>query len=133
MARFEPQSNDLTSPFWEASKEERYLVQWCGSCNSAIYYPREVCPSCLVSDHLEWKESPGNGEVYTFNVMHKPGLPFMTDRLPFVIALVTLDEGIRVVTNIVNCEPSTVSVGMPVKLAWEDLSDGRKIPVFEPA
>ncbi len=133
MARFEPQTNELTAPFWDATKEERYLVQWCSGCNKAIYYPREVCPGCLTSDDLEWRESPGRGEVYTFNVTHKPGLPFMTDRLPFVVALVTLEEGTRVVTNIVNCDPSQVSVGMPVKVAWEDLSDGRKIPVFEPA
>lgn len=133
MARFEPQTSELTAPFWEASKEDRYLVQWCTGCNKAIYYPREACPGCLLADNLEWRDSPGRGVVYTFNVMHKPGLPFMTDRLPFVVALVTLDEGVRIVTNIVNCDPSEVSVGMSVKLAWEDLSDGRKIAVFEPA
>lgn len=132
MPRFEPQPSELTTPFWDATKEDRYLVQWCGACNAAIYYPREVCPTCLSSDQLDWRESPGRGEIYTYNVMHKAGVPFMADRVPYVVALVTLDEGARVLTNIVNCDPSTVKVGMPVQLAWEELSDGRKLAVFEP-
>lgn len=132
MARFEPQSNPTTEPFWEATRQQKYMLQWCTSCNKSIFYPREVCPKCLLSEKLEWRESPGQGEVYTFNIMRKPGVPFMADRVPYVVALITLDEGTRVLTNVVNCAPEDVKIGMPVKVAWEELTDGRNLPVFEP-
>lgn len=132
MPRFEPQSNDLTEPFWQASRDKKYLIQWCTSCDHSIYYPREVCPSCLSEEKLEWRTASGQGEVYTYNVMHKAGVPFMADQVPYVVALVMLEEGARILTNIVNCDPSTVKVGMPVQLTWEELSDGRNLAVFEP-
>ena len=132
MPRFEPQPTALTAPFWEATKERRYLLQWCRRCDAAIYYPREVCPGCLGED-LEWRESAGEGDVYTFNVMHKPGSPFMADAVPYVVALVDLREGARVMTNVVGCDPADVRVGMAVSLDWEPLSDGRHLAVFRPA
>ncbi len=132
MPRFEPQSNDVTEPFWEASRDKKYLIQWCTACDTSIYYPREVCPSCLSEDKLEWRTASGKGEVYTYNVMHKAGVPFMADRVPYVVALVMLEEGARILTNIVNCDPSAVKVGMPVQVAWEELTDGRNLAVFEP-
>ncbi len=132
MPRFEPRPTDLTSPFWEATRDGRYLLQWCRSCDAAVYYPREVCPACL-GDDLEWREAAGRGEVYSFNVMHKPGSPLMNDAVPYVVALVDLPEGARVMTNVVGCEPAEVRVGMEVALDWEPLSDGRRLPVFKPA
>lgn len=129
MPRFEPSASELTEPFWEATKSRRLLLQWCRSCDESIYYPRYACPSCL-GDDVEWREASGEGDVYTFNVMHSPGSPFMADQLPYVVALVDLAEGARILTNIVGCDPADVSVGMAVKLAWEPLSDGRHLPVF---
>ena len=61
MARVEPKATEATDPFWEATREQRYLVQWCTACSTPIFYPREVCPSCLSSDTLEWKASPARG------------------------------------------------------------------------
>ena len=136
--RMEPQGTELTEPFWEATREHKYLVQWCNNCSRPIFYPREVCPTCLSSDSLGWRESSGSGTVYAFSVQHRPGNPMMADRVPYVVALIELDAGapgqtIRVMSNVVNCDPSEVSVGQPVTLTWEELSDGRNLPQFQPA
>jgi uncharacterized OB-fold protein len=136
MARFEPKASEATEAFWEATREQRYLVQWCASCSTPIFYPREACPSCLTSDALEWKESTGKGTVHAVSVQHRPGNPAMTDQVPYVVALVDLDAGaadatIRVMSNVVNCGPEQVRIGDPVDLVWEVLTDGRRLPLFE--
>lgn len=137
MARFEPHATEATDPFWAATRDQRYLVQWCSACEAPIFYPRDVCPHCLVADTLEWRPSSGLGTVYALSVQHRAGNPKMADRVPYVVALVELDAGdgqhtVRVMTNIVNGDPLSVAVGDAVQLSWEPLSDGRHLPVFEP-
>jgi uncharacterized OB-fold protein len=136
--RIEPPSTDATDPFWEATKDQRYLVQWCTACNEPVFYPREACPGCLGSSALEWRESSGRGVVYAVSVQHRPANPTMAERVPYVVALVDLDAGdgastLRVMSNVVNSDPAAVAVGDAVTLTWEPLSDGRKLPLFEPA
>jgi uncharacterized protein len=136
MARVEPTATELTDPFWEATRDERYLVQWCTSCAAPVFYPREACPSCLASDTLEWKASPGTGVVHAVSVQYRPGNPAMVDRIPYAVALVELDAGadgatIRVMSNVVNCDPEDVQIGTNVRLVWEALTHGRKLPLFE--
>ena len=136
MARIEPPVTDTTEAFWEATKEERFLVQWCGACKSAIFYPREVCPQCLTSDSLEWRPSSGNGTVYAYSVQYRPANPTMADRVPYTVALVEVDAGdgstIRLMSNVIDIDPEQVEVGLPVTVAWEPLSDGRNLPQFRP-
>lgn len=137
MARIEPKPTDLTDAFWDATREQRYLVQWCAACARAIFYPREVCPTCLSSSSLQWRESSGRGTVHAISVQHRPANPTMADRVPYAVALVDVDAGeegrtVRVMSNVVNCDPESVDVGDAVVLAWEVLSDGRHLPVFEP-
>jgi hypothetical protein len=138
VTRLEPTATEVSDPFWEATKDRRYLVQWCTACAQAIFYPREVCPACLSADSLEWRESPGTGTVYAVSVQHRPANPTMADRVPYAVALVELDAGgddqtVRVMSNVVGCDPTTLVVGQPVQLTWEPLSDGRHLPQFEPA
>lgn len=128
--RIEPPESEVAKPFWEASRSKELVLQWCKPCGTVIWYPRPVCPTCLGED-LEWRPASGTGEVHTFSVMHKQANPFMQP--PYTVALVQLDEGARLMTNIVNCEPDDVSVGMQVQVHWEELSDGRHLPLFEPA
>lgn len=130
-ARMEPFYSDVAEPFWQATTRSQLLLQWCRACDRAIHYPRVVCPSCL-GDDLEWREASGRGVVYACTVMHRAGLPQMADRVPYVVALVDLDEGVRFMSNVVGCEPSAVRVGQRVRVAWEPLSEGRQWPVFEP-
>lgn len=130
--RFEPKPSAAGQPFWDASRDHRLVLPWCPACEQPVWYPREICPRCLGAD-LDWREPSGLATVYAASVHTKAGLPMMADRVPYVVALVDLDEGVRLMTNVVGCPPAEVEVGMRVRVAWEDLSDGRALPVFEPA
>lgn len=137
MARIEPNPTDLTDAFWDATRAQQYLVQWCVECATPIFYPREVCPMCMSSSSLEWRASSGRGTVHAISVQHRPGNPTMADRVPYAVALIDVDAGdgvntIRVMSNVVNCDPESVDIGDAVALTWEPLSDGRHLPVFEP-
>ncbi|MCY3616866.1 MAG: Zn-ribbon domain-containing OB-fold protein [Acidimicrobiaceae bacterium] len=131
-ARFEPRSTEVSEPFWRATRERRLIMQWCRPCEHVVFYPREVCPRCLGSN-LEWRDSPGTGTVYAFSVHYRTGSPELMDRTPYVVALVDLTEGARLMTNIVGCDPDDIGVGMGVQVTWELLADGRHLPLFEPS
>ena len=130
--RFEPPVSPAAEPFWEATREQRLVLQWCTDCAAPVHYPREVCPKCL-GRALEFRPASGRGVVYAASVHPKPSNPTMADRVPYVVALVELEEGVRLMTNVVGCDPETVAVGLPVKITWEALSDGRHLPLFEPS
>jgi uncharacterized OB-fold protein len=130
-SRIEPPSSELTAPFWEATRDRTLLVQWCRSCEEPIFYPREVCPRCLGTD-LEWRSSSGAGVIYAASVQHRPATPVMSDRVPYVVALVDLDDGIRLMSNLVDCDPADAVPGTSVEVCWEPLSDGRNLPQFRP-
>ncbi len=133
--RFEPTVGDESGPFWEATRQERLLVQWCAACDRGIFYPRVLCPFCSSAGALEWREASGRAVVHAAVVEHRPeaaGAAFAQGR-PFCIALVDLEEGVRMMTNVVGCPPDEVRSGMPVTVFWEPLSDGRRLPLFRPA
>lgn len=131
-ARLEPPVSALTMPFWEATRVESLVLQRCRDCAQPIWYPREVCPTCLRSD-LDWRAATGAGSVYAVSVQHRPANPTMARRVPYVVALVELDEGVRLMTNVVDCDPRSVVPGLGVAVCWEPLTDGRKLPLFRPA
>ncbi len=129
--RPEPPESVVSKPFWDATREGRLLVQWCVDCDRAVFYPRVVCPQCL-GERLEWREASGLARVYAVTVEYRPQDPRLASRAPYAVALVDLDEGARMMTNIVDCKPEAVVVGMRVAVTWEELSDGRRLPVFAP-
>ncbi|MCX7621366.1 MAG: OB-fold domain-containing protein [Acidimicrobiales bacterium] len=130
--RFEPPVSETSAAFWRATRDRRFVLPWCPVCSRSHWFPREVCPFCL-APALEWRESLGNGEVYACSVMPKPGLPQMADLVPYVVALISLDEGVRMMSNVLAEDPYAVAVGDRVRLDWEPLSDGRHLPVFRPS
>jgi uncharacterized OB-fold protein len=127
--RFEPPVSEVATPFWEATRQGRLLLQWCTACERPVWYPREVCPACLGTT-LEWRESQGRGVVYACTVEHKAQIRAL--EAPYVVALVELDEGVRLLSNVVGCPPDGVAVGDRVSVTWEPLSDGRRLPLFAP-
>jgi uncharacterized OB-fold protein len=152
-SRMEPPVGAESGPFWEATREGTLLVQWCTSCDRGIFYPRFFCPYCAVagpddsaadqSDRsgqssgsmLEWRTASGRAIVHAATVEHNPaatGATFSHGE-PYVVALVDLDEGVRMMTNIIGCAPEDVRPGMAVTVTWEPLSDGRQLPLFTPA
>ncbi len=135
-ARFEPPVGAESGPFWEATRTGRLLVQWCTACDRGVFYPRAFCPHCAAPDSaLEWRTASGAATVYAAAVEHKPeaaGAAFSGGE-PYCVALVDLVEGVRMLTNVVGCPPGDVHSGMAVSVTWEQLGDGRQLPLFRPA
>jgi uncharacterized protein len=133
--RFEPPVQPESGPFWEATRERTLLVQWCTACDRGVFYPRVFCPRCGAgAGALEWRRASGRGTVFSAVVEHRPeaaGAAF-SGGLPYCVALVDLDEGVRMLTNVVGCPPEDVRCGLAVSVTWEPLSDGRQLPLFEP-
>ena len=128
--RPEPPVTEVSAPFWEATRERRLVLQRCGNCQAWVWYPRTACTHCL-GDNLLWTGVSGHGTVYACSVHHRAGVVGMKECVPYVVALVELQEGVRVLSNIVGCDPDSVKVGQEVTLAWEALPDGRHLAVFE--
>ncbi|HEX5367361.1 MAG TPA: OB-fold domain-containing protein [Acidimicrobiales bacterium] len=133
MPRIEPPVTELSQPFWDATRERRLVAQRCQRCQRFVWYPRRACPGCLGHDTLRWEPVAGEGTIYTFNVMRRPGNPMMADEVPYVIALVDLDEGYRMSTNVVGTAPEAVACDQRVTVDWSTvLDDGRRLPMFTP-
>lgn len=127
--RVSPPISPAAEHYWDATRERRLVIQWCRPCDRPIHFPREACPSCL-GDDLEARPSGGTGVVYAATTMAEPGNSSMVGRAPYVVALVDLDEGARMLTNVVGDGATEVVVGDRVAVAWEPLEDGRHLPVF---
>jgi hypothetical protein len=124
-----------TQPYWDAAKQGKLLIKRCRSCGRAYFYPRNHCPRCWSTD-TEWIEASGEGTVYTFTVVYQNDLPPFRDRLPYVVAIVELAEGVRMTTNIDGVAPENVRCGMPVRIAFREEArgdDSVALPVFRPA
>ncbi|MBW2366393.1 MAG: OB-fold domain-containing protein [Deltaproteobacteria bacterium] len=120
-----------TEAFWEAAKEHRLLVQHCKKCDVNIFYPRKFCPECWSAD-LGWKEAGGKAKVYSYTVTMAGVEPHFAEDLPYVLAWVDLEEGVRMLTNIVGCAPGDVRIGMDVEVAFEDVTPEISLPKFKP-
>ncbi len=131
-ARLVPVPDPITRPFWEAAARGVLAMQRCSACKRLVFYPRNLCPRCK-SDSLEWEELPGTGVVYSFSVIWRPAHPGMANEVPYIVALVEIEEGVRLMTNLVGCDPEEVRVGMKVEVVFEKLSDEISIPLFRPA
>ena len=124
-----------TEPFWEATKQRELTYQTCNKCDTVIFYPRRHCTGCG-SDDTKWNVSQGMGSVYTFSVIMQSRHPAFKDLGAYAVAYVDLDEGFRIMTNIVGIQDPTMDIecGMRVKLRWEDQGEGEiALPMFEPA
>jgi uncharacterized protein len=123
---------DLDSAaYWEAAHRHEFLLQRCGSCERFRFYPRSHCPYCF-SASFEWQRASGRGTIYSFTIIHRAPSPGFADKVPYVLALIDLLEGVRMMTNIIECEPNDVAIGMPVEVVFEDLNDTISLPQFRP-
>jgi uncharacterized OB-fold protein len=127
--RLEPPASEAGRPFWDATREGRLVLPWCTACEQPIWYPRAFCPACAGSD-VEWRPASGRATVYALTIEHAGQTKALA--APYVVALVDLDEGVRIMTNIVGVPPDEVAVGARVEVVWEALSDGRQLPLFTP-
>ncbi len=117
--------------FWKAAKQHKLVIQECKECKAKIFYPRKYCPECWSAD-LRWAEASGKGKVYSFSVMMDQVEPKFVDDLPYVLALVDLEEGIRMMTRIVECNPEEVKMDMDVEVVFNDITEEFSLPYFRP-
>jgi uncharacterized OB-fold protein len=126
-----PLANLDTKPFWDGCAEGKLLLQRCAKCAAYRHPPAPICPNCLSTDH-DWVPARGKGSVYTFVVVREARRGW--DKLaPYVLAVVELEEGPRILTDVVNVAPEAVAIGMPVELTFDELDGTTKLPLFQPA
>lgn len=124
-----PEPSASARPFWDAVDQHRLVIQHCAECDRWIHPPLPICPGCGRADP-GWRPVSGDGVVSAFTVVHRPPLPVFDT--PYVIALVELaDAGVRLLSNVIDCDPSTVDVGMPVWTVFREV-DGRALYFFAP-
>ncbi len=126
-----PDTRNAGAPYWQAASRGELLLPWCKACAKPVWYPRWHCPVCG-GDELEWKRASGKGRIYTYTVVRQSADPFFKTRVPFVVAMIELDEGARLLANVIDCAPESVSIGMAVSVVFEPLGEQLSIPVFRP-
>ena len=114
-----------SKPFWDAATEGKFMIKRCNACGEAHWYPRALCPFCF-SEKTVWEESPGEGVIYSYSVMHR------SPSGPYAIGYVTLNEGPAVLTNFVDVAPDGLSIGQKVKVKFQPTENGPPVPVFAP-
>jgi uncharacterized OB-fold protein len=127
-----PTIEDDTREYWDAARDGVLLLARCGSCGRVHHYPRVLCPYCW-SEDLSTEPASGRATVYTYSTVHVNDLPPFKEHLPYVAALVDLDEGPRIMTDIVGCDESELRIGMPVVAERRALTDEVTAIVFRPA
>lgn len=127
-----PLSPDADSaPFWDATRSGRFVIQRCAACSTYQHYPRVLCTTCSATD-LTFVEVSGRGSIYSFTVVHRSPNPKLFP-VPYVVALIKLEEGPLLMSNIVSADPTSIKCDQPVELEWKDRSDGFRLPMFRPA
>ena len=121
-----PIVDTFTAPFWQAAAEGVLLIRRCTSCGEAHWYPRPFCPHCSSAD-TDWVPSSGSGTIYSFTVTRKAG------PVPYVLAYVTLDEGVTMLTNVVDAEIEDLRIGQRVRVTFRAAEGGGAVPMFRPA
>ena len=121
-----PAVNAENKAFFDAAANGKLVLKYCTGCKEFHHYPRAICPHCF-SDRTEWREAKGTGTIYTWSVLRR-GVP-----APYCIAYVTLEEGVSMLTNIVDCDLDAVKIGMKVKVVFKPTDGGPPVPMFTPA
>ena len=121
-----PAVNAENRPYFDAAAAGKLVIKYCNACNAHHHYPRAICPHCF-SDRTEWRDARGTGTVHTYSVLRR-GVP-----VPYCIAYVTLDEGVSMVTNIVDCDLDAIRIGQKVRVVFKPTEGGPPVPMFTPA
>lgn len=128
--RPQPVADALTRPYWEAARARRLDLPRCDACGRWHFYPRSVCPHCGAGT-ITWAPVSGRGRVYSATQVQRAPSPAFAESVPYVVAIVALDEGPHLMSTIVGCEPAAVTIDMPVRVDFLDIGDAT-LPVFRP-
>ena len=124
--------NTVTQPYWDGVEQGRLMLQYCSDCDVYQHYARPLCAKCPAAEP-EWREASGKGVLYSYSVVHRGPSPAFQAIAPYVTAIVELEEGPRMFTNIVDAEPESLRVGEPVRVVFREGPEGLRLPYFTPA
>ena len=125
-----PVPNLDNQEFFDQCREHRLVLRRCRDCDSFLHPPRPNCPKCA-SANLEWVESNGRGTVYTFTLTRQPVSRAFVGRLPWAVVEVELEEGVHLISNLVDCDPEKIEIGMAVEVVFEEVNDEITLPKFK--
>jgi hypothetical protein len=120
-----------TAGYWEAARRHELVFQQCRSCEQKIFFPRLMCHRCLSKD-LDWVKSSGRGTVYSYTIIYQVAHESFASDVPYVYAIIELEEGVRMISNVINADPLKLRIGMAVKVVFEKATEEISIPKFEP-
>jgi uncharacterized OB-fold protein len=119
-------------PFWDYMKKHEFRVQKCLGCDRLFYPPNGMCPYCHHTES-EWVKLSGKGKVFSYVIVRRSNHPAFANDVPYVVAIIETDEGIRYYSNVIDCKPEDVSINMPVEVVFEDVTEEITLPKFKPA
>ena len=120
--------------YWEKAQAHELWLRKCNSCEQAYFYPRDICPHCFSRDVI-WVQASGKGKLYSFEIAYRTFNPAFTVETPFILAMVELEEGPRMMSNLINIkpDPAVVKCDMPVEVVFEKQTDEVTLALFQPA
>jgi|TARA_Y100000294_G_C8376234_1_gene264813 hypothetical protein len=127
-----PENPAPTRPYWDAAKRHELVQPRCKRCNDFFWYPREQCPNCFSQD-IEWVTVSGKGKVYAYTIVYQTGHPAFQEGAPHVLAAIDLEEGTRLISNVIGCPVEEVKIDMPVTVVFDDVTPEWTLPKFKPA
>ena len=127
-----PRPTALSAAYWDGCRNQQLLIQRCAQCDQHQFYPRSICTSCM-SEDVEWVQATGCGTVRTYTVIRHPVAKAYAEEVPYVIALIRLEEGPTMMSALTNCDPASVAAGMAVEVVFEQWSEEIAMPKFQPA
>lgn len=126
-----PIVNPWAQPFWDGTREGRLMIQRCEECEKHVFYPRVACPACG-SEQLGWVQAGGRGSVYSYTVVKSNAPSAFVADLPYVVAVIRLDEGVQLLSNLVEWSEDELRCDMPVEVVFEALDEDFVLPKFRP-
>lgn len=127
-----PLHREASLPFWEAARRHELRMPRCTRCDRLFFYPREACPYCLASD-IDWLTVSGRGRLHSFTVIHQPANPAFQADVPYIYALIQLEEGPRMIANLVECAIEDARIDMPVIALFDEVTPEVTLVKFRPA
>ncbi|MGB5904028.1 MAG: Zn-ribbon domain-containing OB-fold protein [Xanthobacteraceae bacterium] len=122
MPTIAPQPTEISKPFWDGCRERRLVMQKCEDCGNVAYYPAYMCPACT-SEKLTWTELSGRGRVHSVTIVHRPAAPAFTSAVPYAVALIEVEEGPIMMSNIVGPTALETKIDDDVEVVFEDVGE----------
>ena len=124
-----PTATEWSQPFWDGCARGELVVQRCTHCRTLRHYPQPLCPACHAAEH-DWAPLSGRGEIYSYTVAHRAFHPAWADHVPYVLATIELDEGVRMQCDLLDADPERVAIGQRVEVHFEELPGQGVMPRF---